>query len=113
MPRGPVRPWRELAPHTKQAIPYVNAAMRYGYDVELPITEVTADEWENFRRGLFNAAKHLGVSLHCHPKKQADGSYTLIYAVHKKNAGRRHILEKHGTDRAAWPYNPRRRTPKE
>jgi hypothetical protein len=57
MPRGPQRPWRELAPHTQQAFPYVNAAIQYGYDVELPITEVTADEMENFRRGLFNAAK--------------------------------------------------------
>lgn len=87
----------------------MRAAIVTGLDVELKITDVTPDEMPNFRRGLFNAAGHLGVSLHCDIKKQSDGNFTLIYAVHKKNAGRKHVLTKHGTDRGAWPYNPRAR----
>jgi hypothetical protein len=113
MARGPAKPWNRLHPHTESAFPYVRAAIQYGYDVELPITEVTEQEMANFRRGLFNAAKHLGVSLHCHPKKQPDGSYTLMYAVHKKSVGRAHVMKKYGKDRTQWAYNPRRPSPRD
>lgn len=113
MSRGPSRPWRQLAEHTRQALPYVRAAMSVGYDKELPITEVTEGEVTNFRRGLFNAAKHLGISLHCTARREKDGSWTLLYAVHHKTAGKAYVLSKHGTDRTAWPYNPRYRPPKE
>lgn len=110
MARGPKKQWRQVLPHTENAFPWVRAALKAGYDVELKIADVTADEMPNFRRGLFNAAGHLGVSLHCHIAKQDDGQYCLTYAVHRKNSGRRHVLEKHGTERTAWPYNPRART---
>lgn len=112
MARGPSRPWKRLAPHTEQAFPYVRAAISAGYDVELVIADVAGDEWVEYRRGLFNAAKHSGVSLHCHPKKQANGTYTLTYAVHKKSDGRAYHLGKNGTDRTRWPYNPRRPSPR-
>lgn len=113
MARGPSRPWKRLAPHTETAFPYIYAALKYGYDVELPITEVSAGEVLDFRRGLFNAAKHTGVSLHCNAKKQPDGTYTLVYAVHKKSVGRAYHLKKNGTDRTQWPYNPRRASPRD
>ncbi|MDB5910929.1 MAG: hypothetical protein JWP34_5043 [Massilia sp.] len=113
MARGPSRPWKRLAPHTEAAFAYVRAAIQYGYDVELPITEVAQNEMADFRRGLFNAAKHLGVSLHCHPKKQPDGTYTLMYAVHSKSVGRKHVLEKYGKDRRQWAYNPREASPRD
>jgi hypothetical protein len=94
-------------------MPFVNAALSRGYDQELKITEVTSDEMLDFKRGLFNAAKLLGCSLHCNAHKQTDGSYHLVFAVHSKTAGRKHILEKHGTDRTKWPYNPRRPSPRD
>ena len=109
MARGPARPWRQLAQHTQDAIPYVRAALHYGYDLELKITEVTEAEVLDFRRGLFNAAKLHQCSLHCHAVKQKDGTYTLAYAVHRKADGRAHVLQAHGDDRTRWPYNPRQR----
>lgn len=110
MPRGPTPSWRQPAEHTRQALPYVRAALKYGYDVEMPITEVTEKDVLNFRRGLFNAAKLIGVSLHCHARREKDGTYTLTYAVHHKRDGKAHVLAKHGDDRIQWPYNPRQRT---
>ncbi|MBO2459385.1 hypothetical protein [Actinomadura violacea] len=59
------------------------------------------------RRGLFNAAKLHGVSLHCNAARQKDGTFTLTYAVHSKTAGRAHVMNKHGEDRTRWPYDPR------
>lgn len=111
MPRGPSRQWRQLAEHTTQALPYVRAAIQCGHDTELSITEVAENDVINFRRGLFNAAKLLRVSLHCHAERQKDGSYRLMYAVHDKRAGKAYVLAKHGDDRTHWPYNPRRRPP--
>lgn len=113
MARGPSRPWKALAPHTESAFPWVRAAMNAGYDVELQIVDVKADEVDDFRRGLFNAARHSGVSLHCHKRKAPDGTWTLSYAVHRKTDGRAHILTKHGPDRTQWPYNPRRPSPRD
>jgi hypothetical protein len=112
MPRGPSRPWKAVAPHTKRAIPYINAAIQAGYDVELKITDVEDDEMPDFRRGLFNAAKLTGVSVHVDKARKADGTWTLTYAVHDKTKARAHILAKHGTDRQQWPYNPRRPSPR-
>lgn len=113
VPKGPARPWRTLAAHTEQAFPWVRAAIAQGYDVELRITGITAGELTDFRRGLFNAAKHLGISLHCQTRKQPDGTYALTYAVHTKTNGRAHILNKHGPDRQKWPYNPRGGAPRD
>lgn len=109
MPRGPARNWTQVAEHTQDALPYVRAALQYGHDVELEITEVTQDEVLNFRQGLHNAAKLHGLSLHCHSERQKDGTYTLTYAVHSKRDGRAYVLNKYGEDRTRWPYNPRHR----
>ena len=113
MPRGPARPWKAVAPHTQRAFPYINAAMAQGYDVELKITGVEDSEMLDLRRGLFNAAKLSGVSVHVDKARQGDGTWTLTYAVHDKNRARAHILQKHGTDRQQWPYNPRRPSPRD
>ncbi|MEU9022333.1 hypothetical protein [Actinomadura sp. NPDC048394] len=109
MPRGPARNWTAVAEHTQQALPFVRAAVQYGHDVELQITEVAEGDVIQLRRGLFNAAKLHNVSIHVHAARQKDGTYTLTYAVHSKRDGRAHILEKHGEDRTRWPYNPRHR----
>ena len=113
MPKGPSRPWRQLAPHTQRAIPYINAAISNGYDVELELTGVEDHEYRDYKRGLFNAAKLLSVSVHVHQKRQRDGTWTLTYAVHRKTDARKHILEKHGNDRQKWPYNSRQRSPRD
>lgn len=109
MPRGPSPNWKNVAAHTQQALPFVRAALQYGHDVELQITEVAEGEAMDLRRGLFNAAKLYNVSLHCNAARQTDGTFTLTYAVHSKTDGRAHVLAKHGGDRTRWPYDPRRK----
>jgi hypothetical protein len=109
MPRGPSPHWKNVAAHTQQALAFVRAAIQIGYDKELELTEVAEAEVMDMRRGLFNAAKLHGVSLHCNAARQKDGTFTLRYAVHSKQDGRAYVLNKHGDDRSRWPYNPRRK----
>lgn len=114
MPKGASRRWRQLAPHTQEAIPWLNAAMTQGYDVECAISGVASSDRAGYlKRGLFRAAAIQKVSVHVHVRRQKNGTYTLLYAVHSKTAGRAHILAKHGNDPAQWPYDPRRPAPRD
>jgi len=114
MPRGPSRQWRKLMPHTEEALPYIKAALHYGHGKPMAVTEITHESFFDFRRGLFNAAKLLGCSVHISKAERLeDGSWSLTYVVFTKSAGRAYVLAKHGEDRSQWPYNPRRRATKE
>jgi hypothetical protein len=113
VPRGPSRPWKQLAAHTEKAMPYIKAALAEGYDIELTITEIDDDEVVELRRGLFNAAKHQGVSVHANKIHNDDGTWTIVYAVHDKVKARARVLAKYGNDRQKWPYNPRRPSPRD
>jgi hypothetical protein len=41
--------------------------------------------------------------------RKSGRNYELRYRLHDKRAARKHHIQKHGSDRAAWPYDPRRR----
>lgn len=41
--------------------------------------------------------------------ERAGSGYAVRFSVYNKTHGRAHVLSKHGPDRAAWPYDPRRR----
>jgi hypothetical protein len=115
MPRGPNRPWKQILPHTKRAIPYIKAALEAGFDVELKITEVSNDEVDDLKRGLFNAAKlqKPRVAVHVHKEQDQDGTWTLTYAVHSKQVARKYVLEHYGTDRTKWAYNMQEKSPRD
>lgn len=76
----------------------------------------------DIKRGFYRCAKHRAISaavewLHSGqlttvsanwpPDREADGTYTLRLTLFKKAQARKRHLEKYGTDRANWPYNPR------
>jgi hypothetical protein len=71
-----------------------------------------ADEW---RKALFrcahwmhrNGVAPLSVTIKIVPLK--GGTYQIRFSVYDKTMARKYILEKHGTDRTKWPYDPRRR----
>lgn len=123
MPRGPSKGAQRMAPHTKAAMPFVKAAIEQGHDVEVLLNDLkTVEEAESYRKGIHNAAGILGFSAHTTAIKgdtgytfhQAeDGTFYFHFAVHKKTTGRKHVLEKHGTDRSQWPYNPRQPSPRD
>lgn len=111
MARGPAPTWRQKAPHTVEAEPYINAASPHGF--EKPFTWggiVGKARAVSCRRGLFNAARNAGVSVSAdiEPGK-VSGEWKIVFTLHDKATGRAHIVKKHGTDRASWPYDTRRK----
>lgn len=84
----------------------------------------TPERAKDIKNGIYRCARHRGISVWVEwkhsgrvstttadwpPDKEADGTYTLTYAVVSKAAARKRHIEKYGTDRANWPYNPRQK----
>lgn len=125
MPRGPSKGSQRMAPHTRAALPLIDGAIAKGwYEVEIPVTGLkSVEEAESWRKGIHNSATLAGASAHTTAVKGEDGRYTFqqdddetyrfSFVLHKKTAGRKHILEKHGTDRSQWPYDPRQPSPRD
>jgi hypothetical protein len=99
----------------------VAAAVDRGYGVVLVYRGMPdVDRAQDVRRGIYRCARHRnisaeagGVALAEGPEamgitRERDGTYTLRFRVWSKTQGRRSHLERHGPDRGAWPYDPRR-----
>ena len=100
----------------------VAAAISKGYGVILKYTGIEdLDRAHDIRRGIYRCAKHRGLTADAGPSGQLvddaeqmgvrkiRGKYELWYRIWDKRTGRKRHLERHGTDRSAWPYDPRRR----
>ena len=99
----------------------VVAALNQGYGKILVYSGIETEERAHeIRRGVYRCAKHRGVSADAGRsvttssddemgvRRQPDGTYILRYRVFDKRQARKRHIERHGTDRSAWPYNPRR-----
>lgn len=110
MPRGPAPSWTAAAPHTVEARPYVEAAFKIGYDIELTWAGIaTRDRAIQLKRGLHNAARlhKPQVSLSGDIEPDGKGQWRIKFKLHDKKAARAYIVNKHGSNKSAWPYNPR------
>lgn len=124
MPRGPAPAWRARKPPVLDA--YIIASVNQaggpgkhhpdtGHYATLRIRGLAdKDEAAEYRRALFRCAYYmhrtgqLDVSMSANVKRDGNGWMVVFHAVDKTLA-RKHHLEKHGTDRSKWPYDPRRR----
>lgn len=98
----------------------VAAALERGHGVTLVYNGIDTEERAHeIRRGLYRCAKHRGISMDGGPSRlvagddemgvrAVGGKYELRFRTFNKSAGRKRLLERHGTDRSAWPYDPRR-----
>ena len=68
----------------------------------------SADRAKEITRALHRAAQRQQVSVHCEVKKSG-GKWNVVYTAINKEHARRYVVSTYGTDRSAWPYNPRRR----
>lgn len=78
------------------------------------------DRAQDIRRGIYRCARHRQISADAGTvalaaaddamglRRERDGTYTLRFRVFPKTQARKSHLARHGTDRAAWPYDPRR-----
>ncbi len=108
MPRGPQPHWTRSAEHTERMRPFVESLLaQHGYETEAVIACDNADEATQARRGIFNAARQCKVSASVNV--EPSGSKWLVkFTLHDKAAARAYIVGKHGSNRADWPYDPRR-----
>lgn len=98
----------------------VAAALERGFGVTLVYRGIPdLERGHEIRRGIYRCAKHRDVSAEAGPSRVVDDpaemglhatgdTFELRYRLWKKSGGRAHVLAKHGQDRAAWPYDPRR-----
>lgn len=111
MPRGPAPSWTAAAPHTIRARPYVERTFKlFGYEAEVTWAGLaTRDEAVQCKRGLHNAARlhKPAVSISGEIEPDGNGQWRIKFTLHNKKAARAYIVNKHGPDRSAWPYNPR------
>jgi hypothetical protein len=94
-------------------------AIGRGFGVVLVYDGIETEErGHEIRRGIYRCAKHRDVSAEAGPARLVTGEemglhangkgYRLLFRLWSKTSGRKRLLDRHGTDRAAWPYDPRR-----
>jgi hypothetical protein len=117
VPKGPPPQWRKRDCRFDHLIA---AALAQGHGKTLVYTGIETEERaHDIRRGIYRCAKHRGVSADAGRSvlasggdmgvhKQADGKYTLKFRVFTKAEARKRHIERYGTNRQDWPYNPRR-----
>ena len=98
----------------------VSAALKIGFGREMKLDGIeTYDRADDIRRGIYRCARHRKVSADAGPSRVVTGkdemgihkagkTYTLRFRLWDKRGARKRHLERYGTDRAAWPYDPRR-----
>lgn len=98
---------------------FVTAAINQGYGKELVLSGIeTAERAHEIRRGIYRCAKHRGVSADAGKSTpaapgemgvtQQGKTWTLRWRIWDKRSARKRHLERHGSDRSQWPYDPRR-----
>lgn len=98
----------------------VAAALQKGYGRELVMKGIESyDRADDMRKGIYRCARHRKVSAEAGPSRVVTGkdemgihkagkTYTLRFRIWDKRRARKQHLERYGSDRAAWPYDPRR-----
>jgi hypothetical protein len=114
MPRGKSAPWRVRKPPflDSHILASVNAAPmnpETGHFGELVYTGCpTRERAAEVKRALFRAAKRLNYSVTADIERSSQG-FAVRFTAIDKQAARRYMVQKYGTDRNAYPYNPRKR----
>lgn len=67
----------------------------------------TRERANEIKQGLHRSKRYLNVS--CSPKveKSPDGTFLVRFRAYTKQAAKKYLLEKYGTDVNNWPYRPR------
>lgn len=99
----------------------VQAALDAGHGTVLVYRGIEdIDRAQHIRRGVYRCAGHRKITADAGTvalasddesmglRRESDGTYTLRFRVWTKTQARKAHLQRHGTDRSAWPYDPRR-----
>jgi hypothetical protein len=64
------------------------------------------------RLAVRRAARHFNVAVAAFCKEQPDGTWSLHFRCHNKNAARAYVVQQTGGDPTKLKYNPFKKTPK-
>lgn len=124
MARGPAPGWRARKPPVSDDYLLAVITRAGGARQHDPVTGLYGtliirglkdrDEAREWDLSLYRCAlwltRNRQADISVTTKIEHDGAgYKLTFSVFNKTHGRAHVLNKHGTDRTAWPYDPRRR----
>jgi hypothetical protein len=87
-----------------------------GHYADLVIACADVTEAREHSRALYRCARYLskyriadiGVAVD-RPRKRADGKWIITFRAVDKTLARAHVMQKYGTDRSKWPYDPHRK----
>jgi hypothetical protein len=83
--------WR---PRDETYHPHVEAALAQGYEIPVFWKGIeTYDRALEIKRGLYNAARHLKVSIHVEMLDAKDGTITVKYTLHDRATARAYIKD--------------------
>lgn len=118
MPKGPPPQWNRRDCRYDHL---VQAAVDAGYGKMLVYSGIEdIDRAQDIRRGIYRCARHREIAAEAGTvalmdddtmmglSRAGDGTYTLRFRVWSKTQARKAHLQRHGSDRSAWPYDPRR-----
>lgn len=124
MPRGPAPQWRRrkdpvLDDYVMASVTQAGGVGRHhpqtGHYRELVIDDLkNREEAGEWKRALFRAAHYLArngiaaVSMSATIERAGSG-YLIRFRAVDKVLARKHVLDRYGTDRSKWPYDPRRK----
>lgn len=99
----------------------VQAAVDAGYGTVLVYRGIDdIERAQAVRRGVYRCSRHRGIAADAGTvaladgedvmglRRESDGTYSLSYRVWTKQQARKSHLQRHGSDRSAWPYDPRK-----
>ena len=118
MPKGPPPSWSRRDGSFDRL---VVAAMNKGYGVTLHYTGIESEQRAHeIRRGIYRCARHRGVSADAGKsvttssndemgvRREPGGTFAVWFRIFDKRVARKSHIERNGTDRGSWAYNPRR-----
>jgi hypothetical protein len=118
LPKGPPPGWTRRDCSQDHL---VRAALKQGYGKILILGGIEdLARAHDIRRGIYRCAKHRGITADAGRAEgfasgeemgiQKTGSiYELRFRVWSKRQGRKGVLDRHGSDRTRWPYDPLRK----
>lgn len=116
MPRGPAPEWKRrkepiLDDHLRASIDAVGGVHdpETGWYGTLHHTGCeTRERAKEIVQALFRAARYVQCSVAATVHPADDGTFYVEFKAINKAHARAYIVNKHGTDRSKWPYDPRR-----
>jgi len=116
VPRGPAPQWKRrkepiLDDYLKASVDQVNGAHdeRGWYGLLVYAGCENYERAKEIKRALYRSGLHTGYSVWAEIVKAGDGTWQVHFRAISKKHARAYVVNKHGTDRSQWPYDPRRK----